>query len=90
MTECLANFDETIVHVCDPTGCGEYTFCGLEMQEGGTDPASSNGDPRFALHTVSGLLPNCKECQERINELRKAFTGLRFSKKLVSLSDFSF
>ena len=33
MATYLANRDETIVHVCAPTGCGEYTMCGLEMSE---------------------------------------------------------
>ena len=87
MTEYLANFEETIVHVCDPTGGGEYTFCGIEMQEGGIDPALSDGSPRHALHTVSGVLPNCMECKERMNALRRAMRGVRFSKKMVSLYD---
>lgn len=87
MTEFLANFEETIIHVRDPTGGGEYTFCGIEMQEGGTDPALSNGDPRNGLHVVSAVLPNCVECKERIDALCQAMKGVRFSKKMVSLYD---
>ena len=88
MAEYLANYDESIVHVCDPTGGGEYTFCGLEIQEGGTDPGYHlRGDPRCGLHVVEGRLPNCMECKERMERLREAMQGVRFSKKLVSLYD---
>lgn len=87
MIECFANFEETIIHVCDPTGSGEYTFCGLEMQEGGIDPSLSNGNPSDGLHVVNGVLPNCVECKERIDALRQAMKGVRFSKKMVSLYD---
>ena len=87
MAELLANNDETIIHVCDPSGSGEYTFCGLEMQEGSIAPAYSNGDPKYGLHKVTGRLPNCIECKECIRVLRKAMRGVRFSNRMVSLYD---
>lgn len=83
----IANTDETIVHVCDPTGCGEYTMCGLEMSEGSVDPAESRGDPQYGLHEVKGRKPNCKECKDRIKQLREAFRGIRFAKRLVTIDE---
>ena len=87
MTSLFANTDETIVHVCDPTGCGEYTMCGLEMSEGSVDPAESRGDLQCGLHEVKGRKPNCKECKDRINQLRDAFRGIRFAKRLVTIEE---
>lgn len=81
MTELLANQDETLVHVVDPTGSGEYTFCGLEITEGGADPCVHPGS---SLHPVSNRLPNCLECKEHIRQLKDAIRGIRFSKQLKS------
>lgn len=80
----VANIDETIVHVLNPAGDGEHTFCSLEMQEGSIDPADSD---RFygqdtGLHEVTGMLPNCAECKAAIDEIRKGLRGIRFSKEL--------
>ena len=87
MAELVANLDESIIHVIDPSGDGEHTFCSLEMQEGSIDPADSD---RFygqdtGLHEVKGKRPNCKECKEAIEKMREAVKGLRFSKNLKSV-----
>lgn len=84
-----ANIDETIVHVLNPAGDGEHTFCSLEIQVGSIDPADR---ARFygqdtGLHEVTGMLPNCRECKAAIEEIRKGLRGIRFSMKLRSLED---
>ena len=85
----VANIDEKIVHVLNPAGDGEHTFCSLEIEEGSIDPADRD---RFCgqetgLHEVSGRLPNCAECKAAIEGIRKGLRGIRFSKKLRSLED---
>lgn len=85
----VANIDETIVHVLNPAGDGEHTFCSLEIQEGSIDPADRD---RFygqdtELHEITGRLPNCRECKAAIEKIREAVKGLRFSKKLKSLDE---
>ena len=87
MAELVANLDESIVHVINPLGDGEHTFCSLEMQEGSIDPADSD---RFygqdtGLHEVKGKRPNCRECKEAIEKIRNEVKGLRFSKNLKSV-----
>ena len=83
----VANTDESIVHVIDPSGDGEHTFCSLEMQEGSIDPGDSDKlyGEETGLHEVKGRLPNCEECKKAIDEIRKGIKGLRFAKKLISL-----
>lgn len=80
----VANIDETIVHVLNPVGDGEHTFCSLEMQEGSIDPADSDkyDGKDSGLHEIKGRLPNCAECKAAIDEIRKGLRGIRFSKKL--------
>ena len=83
----FANTDESIVHVIDPAGDGEHTFCSLEIQEGSVDPGYSH---KFyghdtGLHKVTGRLPNCMECKMAIDAIRNGIKGLRFSKKLISI-----
>ena len=83
----VANTDESIVHVIDPSGDGEHTFCSLEIQEGSIDPGDSDklyGEDT-GLHKVTGRLPNCEECKMAIDAIRNGIKGLRFSKKLISL-----
>ena len=85
----VANIDESIVHVLNPAGDGEHTFCSLEIQEGSIDPADSDKfyGQDTGLHEVTGRLPNCRECKAAIDEIRKGLRGIRFSKKLRSLED---
>ena len=84
----LARAKNGLVHVLAPGGGGEYTFCGLEMQEGGGDPGLEGGSSQdLSLEKVTGCLPNCMECKEQIKQIREAIRGVRFSEKLRSICD---
>ena len=84
----LARSKNGLIHVLSPSGSGEYTFCGLEMQEGSGDPGMR--ESKFqdnSLEMVTGCLPNCKECKESIRQIREVMKEVRFSKKLRSIYD---
>ena len=84
----LAKANNGLVHVLSPGGGGEYTFCGLEIQEGGGDPGiKANHNKDLSLKVVTGGLPNCKECKEAIQHIREAIKGVRFSDMLRSIDD---
>ena len=84
----LARAKNGLVHVLSSGGGGEYTFCGLEMQEGSGDPGlRENSSKDISLEKVTGCLPNCWECKEQIKQIREAIKGIRFSEKLRSIYD---
>ena len=89
MAHIVANADETIIHVIDPSGDGEHTFCSLEIMQGSIDPTDSkrNYGKDNGLHDVFGKRPNCEECKKAIDAIRNGIKGLRFQKKLVSLEE---
>ena len=72
-----------IVHLMSPVGDGEYTFCGLEITEGGGDPLfHKNPNDDLSLKNANGKLPNCLECFNSVRECREALKGVKFSKNL--------
>ena len=73
-----------IVHVLNPLGCGEYTFCGLEISEGGGDPLDRSVDFGEKRLVPTNEAANCQECKAAIDGLRKAVRGVRFSRNLRS------
>ena len=84
----LAKAKNGIIHVISPGGGGEYTFCGLEMQEGSGDPGMrANYGKDLSLEPVTGCLPNCEECKKAIQQIRDAIKGVRFSDRLRSIYD---
>ena len=84
----LAKAKNGIVHVLSPGGGGEYTFCGLEMQEGSGDPGlRKNHFKDLSLEPVTGCLPNCKECKDMIQAIRESIKGVRFTERLRSITD---
>ena len=77
-----------IIHILAPGGGGEYTFCGLEIQQGSGDPGTrANYGKDLSLDPCTGRLPNCKECKDAIRQIREAIKGLRFAKTLHSIYD---
>ena len=82
----LAMAKNGIVHVLAPGGGGEYTFCGLEIQEGSGDPGyNRDGLQDLSLKIVTGCRPNCRECKAAIKAIRETIRGVRFSDSLRSI-----
>lgn len=70
MAQYIKNPKDSVVHVIDTSGCGEFTFCGrdhCQEDSGGFEGELCNGPS------------TCAECQENIAEIRDAMNGVRFN-----------
>ena len=57
-----------VVHLMDPSGCGEYTMCGIAFDE-----PSSERNQQVMAYTKEKI--NCPDCIETARQLHNYLTG---------------
>ena len=66
----IKNSGDGVVHVINPAGTGEFTFCDIDSSQedsGGFENTGPCAGPA-----------TCADCQQSIGELRDAIKGVRF------------